>query len=344
MDAAEQIDGAQLVAVADANLEKAREIAGQRESKPKAYQDYHDLLADGKVDVAVVCVPTQLHAEATIAAADAGKHIYCEKAMASTLKECRDMIAAADDSNIKLTIGQSTRFHGAFQQARRLIEAGQIGEVISVDGAFPTGATLAENVPPDFWRFKAGAQGHGYVVNFGCHYIDTARYICGQDPRHVSAFIANRYSAGQIPEDQFVITCVCDGQAIITIGLYGAPVYTNAPNTGFTVYGSEGVLEAYYRPDGLTLKRGSEEATPIEIDADLRGTDPWLRFHTAFRRCIEEDAAPPVTGRDGMLNLEWAMAAYLANERRAWMDLPLGPEFYEYGGPKLYETVQVAEE
>ncbi len=348
MDAAEQLEGAQLVAIADQNIDKAQQISAERASKPAVYQDYQDLLEDSKVDVVVICLPTQSHAPAALAAAEAGKHIYCEKAMAPTLKACRDMITAADDNGIKLTIGQSTRFQAWYMQARRVIEAGQIGEVVAVDGAFATKATLPEDVGEDFWRFKAGAQGHGFVVNFGCHYIDTARYLCGQDPRHVSGYIANRYSTGQTPEDQYVITAVCDGQAVITIGQYAAPVYTHARNDGFTIYGSEGVLEAYGRPDGLALARGTDAAVAVELDEDLtregQWGGAWLRFHRQFRQCIEDDTAPPVTGRDGMLNVEWAMAAYLSNERRAWMDLPLGPEFYEYGGPKLYEEVPVIQE
>ncbi len=348
MDAAEQIQGAQLVAIADQNVEKAEQISAERESKPAVYQDYQDLLQDKNVDVVVICLPTQLHAEVTIAAAKAKKHIYCEKAMAPTLKECRDMIAAADDSGVKLTIGQSTRFQACYIQARRVIEAGQIGEVIAIDGAFPSKATLAEDVGADFWRFKAGAQGHGWVVNFGCHYIDTARYLAGEEPRHVSAYVANRFSVGQTPEDQFLITAVCDGQAIITIGQYGTLTHTATRTNGFVIYGTEGVLEAYWRPDGLTLERGADETVPIELDEDLKRDGgwggAWLRIHREFRQCIEDDTAPPVTGRDGMLNVEWAMAAYLSNERRAWMDLPLGPEFYEYGGPKLYEEVPVAQE
>ncbi|MCK4276377.1 MAG: Gfo/Idh/MocA family oxidoreductase, partial [Phycisphaerae bacterium] len=205
MDAAEQIQGAQLVAIADQNVEKAEQISRERESKPAVYQDYQDLLQDKNIDVVVICVPTQMHGEMTVAAARGGRHVYCEKAMAPTLKECRAMIAAADDSAVKLMIGQSTRFQVPYAQARRVIESGQVGDVIAVDGAFPTKATLSEDVGADFWRFKAGAQGHGHVVNFGCHYIDTARYISSQDPRHVSAYIGNRFSAGQIPEDQFVI-------------------------------------------------------------------------------------------------------------------------------------------
>ncbi len=341
LDAAETIPGARLVAIADHNVEKAEDVSAQRHSHPTVYGDYHDLLADADVDVVVVAVPTQFHAEVAIAAAEAGKHIYCEKAMAPTLAQCRAMIAAADDNDIKLTIGQSTRFQAHFVQARRVIENGQIGEIIAVDGAFPQSATTPDKVRDDFWRFKAGARGHGFVVNFGCHYIDTARYLCDYDPREISAWIANRFSDGQTPEDQFIITAICQDQVAINIAMYSAPNSTPSRTNGFVIYGTEGILEAYYRPDGVALKRGSEDLQPIELDQDLKAEETWLRFHRLFRECIENDTAPPVTGRDGMLNVEWALAAYLANERRAWMDLPLGPEFYEYAGPRLYESLPV---
>lgn len=351
MSSAEQIEGAQLVAIADANIEKARQVSSQRPSKPTAYQDYRDLIADDAVEVVVICVPTQMHAEVAIAAAQAGKHIYCEKAMAPTVKQCRDMIAAADQAGVKLMIGQSTRFNAPYAQARRVIEAGHIGEVIAVDGAFVNTATQPDNVPADFWRFKPGAQGHGYVVNFGCHYMDTARYLCADDPKQVSAYIANRFSVGQIPEDQWVITSICEGEAgrggegqiIVTIGLYGTPNRVSVPNNGFTVYGTEGVLLAYGHSGSLTLTDASGQAGPVRIDDDLMAEDTWPRMHRAFRQCIEDDSTPPVTGYDGMINVEWAMAAYLSHERRAWMDLPLGPEFYEYGGPRLYEEVPASE-
>ncbi len=335
---ADEMEHTTLAALVDPDTAKAERFAAEAKSSPTVYADYGAMLADDVVDVVVICVPTQMHAAVATAAAAAGKHIYCEKAMAPTLADCRAMIRAADDAGVKLNIGQSTRFQVPFVQARRVVEAGRIGEVIAVDGAFPGTATTPDSVPADFWRFKAGAQGHGYVVNFGCHYVDAARYICGDDPAQVSAFIGNRFSAGQIPEDQFVITAVCHGGTIITIGMYCAPTHTPMRTNGFVVHGTEGILEAYWRPGGVTLTLGSQEPEPVDFDDDL-AVDSWLRFHRQFRDCILEDTDPPVSGRDGMLNVEWALAAYLAHERRAWMDLPLGPEFYEYGGPKLYREV-----
>lgn len=338
MNAAEALPNAELVAVSNHNIDKAYKAVEGREATPAVYQDYNDLLANPKVDVVVVCIPTQFHEECVLAAAKAGKHVFCEKAMAPTIGECRNMIHACDDAGVKLTVGQNTRYFSTFAQARRLVEAGEIGDIIALDGAFVGQATLPDNVPANFWRFTAGAQGHGYVVNFGAHYIDTARAICGKEPKQVSAWIANRYSAGQIPEDQFAVTTVCDDGTVINIAMYCTLDRVAARNHGFTIYGTKGIIYVAYWPDNLKIQFGTEDPVDVPIDDDLR-RDPWHRFHGEFLACIENDTTPPVTGRDGMLNVQWALAAYLANQRRAWMDLPLGPEFYEYGGPKLYESV-----
>lgn len=339
MDAAEQVPGLELAAIADVNIEKAETIASKRASNPRTYADYRDLLADDSIDVVVIAVPTHMHAEVTAAAAEAGKHIYCEKAMAPTLNECRRMISATDDAGVKLMIGQSTRYRKPFMQARRCIEKGDIGEVVAVDASFSGTATTEDDVPEDFWRFKAGAQGHGYVVNFGCHYIDTSRFLAGQDPAAITALINNRFSQGIIPEDQFVITCTCRDEAIITIGLYGTPKHQPAPRTGYTIHGTEGVIGAYWRPNQLLITQSGSDPEPIEYDDDLTEHDCWYRLHRDFRKSIVNDTEPPITGRDGMLNVQWALGAYLADERRQWVDLPLGPEYYEYAGPTLHETI-----
>ena len=334
LDAAEQIEGARLVAVADRELEKARAVSNDRASQPAAFSDYRDLLGVAEVDVVVICLPTHLHADAAVAAARAGKHVFCEKAMAPTLRGCRDMMEAADTNGVKLTVGHSWRFFAPFQQARRLIDAGVVGDIVALDGSFCGKATLPGDVRDDFWRFQPGAQGHGYVVNFGCHYVDAARYLCGQDIRRVSAFIGNRFSEGQTPEDQFVITALCDKGALITIGFYASLRHVAVRNAGFVVYGTEGALEVYQNARALRLTPAGGEPVEVPIDEDLVATGPWMRFHRQFRQCIEDDGPPPVSGRDGAACVEWAVAAYLANERGVWMDLPLAPDCHGYGGPE----------
>ncbi|MBM4086049.1 MAG: Gfo/Idh/MocA family oxidoreductase [Planctomycetes bacterium] len=343
LDVCERSEGARLVAIADKQAERAKQVSESRPSRPAVFQDYRELLAHSGVDVVVICLPSQLHAEATIAAANAGKHIYCEKVMATTVNEARAMIQAAAANRVKLMVGHNTRYFPAFAQARRLIQAGEIGEVVAVDGAFPTRAFLPEAVRPTFWGIKAGARGHGMVMNFGGHYVDTARYLCGEEFTRVSAVISNRFSQGRAPEDQYVITAVTPSQTLVTIGQYSQHAHIAARNNGFTVYGTRGILDAFYRPDAVALRRaGDANYAQVPLDPDLTREAPWTRLHRELREAIEKDTEPSVTGADGLRNIEWALGAYLASERRTWIDLPLAPEHWDYPGPTLAESLPVA--
>jgi len=339
MAAAERLPGMRLAAVVDSDPEKARQVASERESKPAAYGDLDQALADGSVDVVVIGVPTHLHRDVAIAAAQAGKHIYCEKAMAAGMGQCRDMIAAAADNGVKLTVGQSTRFQPACAMVTRLIDRGVIGDVFAVDAQFATFAEPPSRGATDSWRYQGGAAGNGHVINFGCHYIDTARAFTGQDPVSVSAYIGNLFSRGMIYEDQFVITCTCTEGAIVSISLFSSEAGTRAPSEAYTVRGTKGILDVAWRARRITLVREETRSEAIEIDEDLAAEDGFMCLHRLFRQAIEQDTEVPVTGEDAMKNVEWGLAAYLSNEQRCWVDLPLGPEHDDFTGPVLERTI-----
>ncbi|NLJ34753.1 MAG: Gfo/Idh/MocA family oxidoreductase [candidate division WS1 bacterium] len=344
MDIIETSPGMRLAAIADRQIEHACEMSSRYQSRPTVYQDYHALLEDPGVDVVVICLPSQFHAEAAIAAAEAEKHIYCEKIMATTVSEAQAMIRAAHAAGVKLMIGHHTRWCAPFAQARRIIESGRIGEIVAIDGAFASQAFLPDTVRPTFWGIKAGARGHGKIMNFGTHYADTAAFLAGEQFARINAFITNRFSSGQAPEDQYVVTAVCQSEAIVTIAQY-SQLHSIAERTrGFVVYGTEGTLETYYQPNSVALKvAGDDMYRPIPLEDDLSHIDPWLRLHTQLRQCIEDDTEPLVTGADGMRALQWAVAAYLSAESEQWVDLPLGEQWWDYSGPVLHESLPQAQ-
>lgn len=338
------MDDVRLVAVADANVEKAQAVSADHPDNPAAHADWRELVADNDVDVLVVCVPTQLHAEVSVAAMDAGKHVLCEKPMAPSPAQCREMIAARDRNGVKFMVGQSTRFQPAYAMARRLVERGEIGTPVAVQAQFAVKATQPDDVPADFWRFKAGATGHGYVLNFGCHYIDTARAIVGADPVSVTARVGNRFSEGIIPEDHFVIVAQCAPDVDITVSVYGMPGAPANCGSGYTIYGTDGVIEARSQAVPLQLCRAGESPVAVEIDEDLRGLSAWQRYHRLLRDCIRDDTREPVTGEDGMLNVEWGLAAYLSSAGGCRVDLPLGSEHDDYAGPQLTRSLPATRE
>ncbi|MEW6357332.1 MAG: Gfo/Idh/MocA family oxidoreductase [Planctomycetota bacterium] len=339
-----KLNDARLAAVADQDIEKARRVACDGEIKPTVYGDYDDLLADKSVDVVVIAIPTHLHRDLAVAAAEAGKHTYCEKAMAASMRQCREMIDAARRRGVKLVIGQSTRFQPACIMARRLIDDGAIGQVFAVDAQFATVAEPPSRGATDSWRYRAGSAGNGHVINFGCHYIDTARFFAGQDPASVSAYIGNLFSKGMIYEDQFCIMCTCDRGAVIAISLFSSLSGTRSPDEGYTVRGTDGIITVNWPARRVALIRDENTREAVEIGEDLLAEDGFTRLHRLFRRAIEEDAEVPLTGEMGMKNVEWGLAAYLSNERRRWIDLPLGDEHEDFTGPVLDATLPATRE
>lgn len=342
IDALAQVEGARVVALADpdrARAERAAERVRERGGgEVIIYADHQAMLDDPTVEVVVVAAPTQMHPEIAIAAMEAGRHVYCEKAMAATLAGCRAMIAARDRTGMKLTIGQSTRFRAPFAMARRLIERGEVGEIVAIHGAFSGPANPPEMGATDSWRYRAESAGNGHVINFGCHYVDTARFLCGDEPAAVSAHIANRFSQGMIQEDQFVVVSPCTNGTLITIAMYCTPAQVPLAHEGFEVVGTDAFLGAYWRPDRVLLRRPGCDPAEMPIDQDLRGNQ-FVRLHRAFRRAIEDDVPVPVTAEDAMRNVEWGLAAYLSSERRCQVDLPLSAELSDYPGPQLPATI-----
>ena len=344
-DVAAALPGCRLAAVVDSNHDRAKEIASTHDPRPAAYRDYREALADEAVHVVVIAVPTHLHCEVALAAAAAGKHIYCEKAMAATLGQCREIMAAARQHGVKLTVGQSTRFQPSCLMARRVIERGAIGEPFALSAQFSTVAEPPSRGATDSWRYRAGAAGNGHVINFGCHYIDTARFLTGQDPVSVSAHIGNLFSAGMVYEDQFCITSTCDRGAIICISMYSSLAGTTASTDGYTIRGGEGIVEVPGPwSKRITLARAGHASEAVEVDGELAAEDAFMRLHRQFRDAIEHDRDVPLSGEDAMADLEWSLAAYLSNERRGWVDLPLGPEHDDFRGPVMDRTIPATRE
>jgi len=120
-----------LVAVCDVTMELAESFAASY-GVERAYDSLEKMLKDPELDVLLIATPNNFHAEQTIQAAEAGKHVLCEKPMALTVPDCERMIEACKKNKVKLAVDFQNRFHPAHVEARRLIEAGMIGEITVV--------------------------------------------------------------------------------------------------------------------------------------------------------------------------------------------------------------------
>lgn len=164
-----------------------RDESGVREASQKfgweGYEtSWEKLVRRDDIDVIDITAPSNVHKEIAIAAAEAGKHVFCEKPLALNLKDAREMLAAAQKNNIKHQIGFNYRFAPAIQLAKKLIEQGKLGKIYHFRGLYLQDFII----DPDFplvWRLDKKVAGSGSLGDLGAHLIDLARYLVGEFDR-----------------------------------------------------------------------------------------------------------------------------------------------------------------
>ena len=176
------LDEMTTVAVCDTDEQAAQARAEEFEVE-SVYRDYHDLLADDNVDAVAILLPHHLHRDCAVAAAQAGKHILCEKPMAISISETDDMIAAAEEAGVVLMIAQVLRFRPSNIRARELIRDGAIGEVKNLIRR----RYGKSGDPGRDWAFKPEQAGGWMLYGYGSHEIDMILWLNDAEAHEVYA-------------------------------------------------------------------------------------------------------------------------------------------------------------
>lgn len=158
-----------------ADLEQAKVQFGWQES----VTDWKQLLERDDIDLIDINAPSDAHKEIAIAAAKAGKHIFCEKPLALTLADSREMLDEAEAAGVKHMVGFNYRFAPAVQLAKKLIEEGRIGDIYHFRGQFLQDWIMDPQFPL-VWRLQKEIAGSGSLGDLGAHVIDMARYLVGE--------------------------------------------------------------------------------------------------------------------------------------------------------------------
>ena len=162
--------GAEVAAVASKTSGKAAQFAAER-GIPDAYEDYHRILERDDIDAVTVGVPNYLHEEIVVAAAQAGKHILCEKPFARTIEEAQRMLAAVKAAGVKLVYGEMLCYAPKYVRAKRLVDEGALGKVFLVK------QSEQHDGPHSPWFWDVERSGGGVLLDMGCHSIEFARWI-----------------------------------------------------------------------------------------------------------------------------------------------------------------------
>lgn len=296
-----------VAACCDTVQERAEKAAAQTgDDAPKMVTDYAAVLQDPEIDAVDLCLPHHLHAAAAIAAAQAGKAIFCEKPLARDPEECDAMIRAAQAAGVVLMHGEPMRTAGNVEQAAKLVREGAVGTLVGLQAAFAYWQRAELNQE---WRGKMAESGGGHLMDGGIHIVDVLRQI-GGDAAAVHAMtnelrpelgvgsediaILNlRYKAGHLGQ---LFACHA------TRGRGAAPL--------LTIFGSEACLtvDAYGEGRGLVLFRPGKPEEVLNPEPSWRHGYERLVGH--FLDVVQNGETLRATPEDGRENVRLILAAY----------------------------------
>jgi len=318
-------DDARIVAVCDANRKLALERA-RAWGIEKVYTGYEELLADPGIDLVEILVPHHLHAEMTVAACRAGKHVSIQKPMAMNVAEADRMITAAQAAGVVLRVYENFVFYPPHVRAKQLIEAGEIGEPQMIRMHVSTGRSkTAWKVPLSawVWRFDKSKSGGGPLVfDHGYHLFSLARYLMG-DVARVYAWI---------DRSRVIPTKYVDAPATIMFQFksarrYGVLDFAHTPDMDMDsiyyadddrleVIGDRGIIlvnrctaRTLDLPPLMLFKDGKTETVPVERS----------EWHDSFVDCtrhlidvLTKGGKPRLDGASGKAVLQFVLAAHIS--------------------------------
>ena len=310
----------QLAAFFDVVPERAKALAEQYGGT--AYDSIEALLASD-VDAVSVCVANAYHAQASIQALKAGKHVLCEKPMATTPEDCEAMVAAAKAAGKFLMIGQNQRLAKAHVKAREIIESGEMGKVITFETHFAHPGPEGWTGVRDSWFFDKKVASFGVMADLGVHKTDLIHYLTGKKIVRTSAVLA---TLNKTFSDGRPITVDDNAYAIYTLedGVVGTMhvSWTNYgnENNSTKIYMEGGVLRMYDDPKySLIVEKRDGEVIPYELDLLTSNKEQTSGGRTstgvidAFVESIITNTPPAISGESAM----HAMKVVFANEQSA---------------------------
>lgn len=279
----------ELVAVSRGRPELAQSFAttfGVR----RWYARWRELLADADVESVYIATPVHLHVEQTIAAAEAGKHVLCEKPMAMNVGECDRMLAACRASGVRLGVAYYRHFYPAIARVKSLIASGEIGDpVVAQMNAFERFNPASDD--PRHWLVRRAQAGGGPMFDFGCHRIEVLLDLFGP-VRRVTGMTANVVFAREV-EDTAAALFHFERGACATLTVTHA---ANEPEDTFDVFGTRGSVRIRQLNSGhLNIRtEAGERAEAHPPDANLHR--PLI---DDFVQAVLTGRAPTVNGEMG---------------------------------------------
>ena len=273
---------------------------------PKSYGSYEELLADPEIDAVYNPLPNHLHVPLSIKAAEAGKHVLCEKPIALSVAETKQLIAARDRTGVKIGEAFMVHLHPQWLRTREIVRSGEIGELHAMNCVFSYNNRDPQNI-----RNKADIGG-GTLMDIGCYPIHISRWIFGGEPKRVCGLI-DRDPDFQTDRLSSALLDYPSGQAIFTCSTQMAPYQR------MTFFGTKGRVEVE-----IPVNAPPDLETRIFVQAEEMRTetfpvcDQYTLQGDAFSRAIRGEAEIPVPLEDALRNMAVIEALFRSGSSGTW--------------------------
>ena len=302
---------AQLVAVYSRDQGRAEAFAS-RHGAQAAYSSLEELLDDSRVDAVFISSPNSMHAGQAIQAANAGKHVLCEKPMTTTLADAVDMVRACRDRGVKLGVGFELRHNPGHILARDLVADGTLGRITMAQGQWGFGSRGQEVFPPreglrQWWDDPEAIGGASTMMGTGVHVMDLLRFVLGQEIVEVAAITDGQ--TAERPLEQIAALSLRFSSGALGTLVCGRLL----PDTrnDLAIYGINGRFTS--RETVWEAQKGDIEVVSDTVNRTESYPDNYLGNFIAqtedFQQAVAEDREPAATGVDGLRVVETTLAA-----------------------------------
>lgn len=283
----------ELVAVVSRDAGRAAAFAEKHGARSSG-TDYAQMLANPDVQAVLITTPNAQHVEQVVAAAKAGKHVLCDKPLGTSAAEANRAVDACRQAGVKLGMNFQTRHHACFVEAKRVIDSGEIGEIVSAQIDASPGAR-----PPVGWRTDPDLAGLGSVNNIAVHIYDVLRYLIGSEATEVCAL----FDIGREPGIE-LLPMVLIRFENNALAFANGNQATFSPLNDFVLNGTRGRISGrgITRPDmegDMTVLTEAGERT-----AHYSSADCYDRTVAAFSRAVAAGEEPNPSGVDGLRSVQ----------------------------------------
>ena len=286
-----ELENANLVAISDmvrGTLDKV-----SKEFNTVGYVDYDNILQIDDIEVVNICVPTVFHHDVVMLAIEAGKNVLVEKPIASKLNEAEEMIKAAEDAGVTLATGHVERFNPAVRVAKKLIDEGAIGEVVTAN---------SKRLGP----FPPRIRDVGVAIDLAIHDIDIFNYLFNSRANTVFANMSSKLKNCEFEDHAEIMTKYDSGVLSILETNWLTPYKKRQLN----ITGIDGIISVDYGNQTVTLFKENNQVEDIKVE----NKEPLKEELRSFVDCVQNNTPPEVSGKDGYEALRIVDAAMTSSK------------------------------